>query len=128
MKAPESSYAKGIGSVATSLPLAGPDEGSFLEIFELISVWAETAHFQLPTPRGQWRGHISGSEQSWDLLLREHREILLVGLGAPLFLGTGLWMSGTPPLLAGLQGPDWTGHGLCLSHRPGQPLGGSDVG
>ena len=27
-----------------------PDEGSILEIFELISVWAETAHFQLPTP------------------------------------------------------------------------------
>ena len=47
-----SSYEKGIGSVASSLPLAGPDEGSILEILELISVWAETAHFQLPTPRG----------------------------------------------------------------------------
>ena len=52
MRAPGSSYAKGIGSVASSLPLADPDEGSILEIFELISVWAETAHFQLPTPRG----------------------------------------------------------------------------
>ena len=40
----------GIGSVASSLPLAGPDERSILGIFELISVWAETAHFQLPTP------------------------------------------------------------------------------
>ena len=52
VRAPGSSYAKGIGSVASSLPLAGPDEGSILEFFELISVWAETAHFQLPTPRG----------------------------------------------------------------------------
>ena len=40
-----SSYAKGIGSVASSLPLAGPDEGSILEFSELSSVWAETAHF-----------------------------------------------------------------------------------
>ena len=55
-------YAKGIGSVASSLPLAGPDKGSILEIFEVNSVWAETAHFQLPTPRGQWRGHICGAE------------------------------------------------------------------
>ena len=77
-----------------------------MEIFELISVWAETAHFQLPTPRGQWRGHISRSEPSWDLLLREHREPLSVGLGAPLFPGTRLWLGGTPPLLAGFQGPD----------------------
>ena len=45
-------YSKGIGSVVSSLPLAGPDEGSILENFELVSVWAETAHFQLPTPRG----------------------------------------------------------------------------
>ena len=52
VRAPGSSYLKGIGSVASSLPLAGSDEGSILEFFELISVWAETAHFQLPTPRG----------------------------------------------------------------------------
>ena len=52
VRAPGSWYAKGIGSVASSLPLVGPDEGSILEIFELISVWAETAHFQLPTPKG----------------------------------------------------------------------------
>ena len=45
-------YSKGMGSVALSLPLASPDEGLILEIFELISVWAETAHFQLPTLRG----------------------------------------------------------------------------
>ena len=69
VRAPGSSYSKGIGSVASSLPLARPDEGSILEFSELISVWAETAHFQRPTPRGQWRGHISGSERSWDLLL-----------------------------------------------------------
>ena len=30
--ASESSYSKGIGSVASSLPLAGPNKGSFLEI------------------------------------------------------------------------------------------------
>ena len=97
---------KGIGSVASSLPLAGPDEGSILEVFELVSVWAETAPFQLPTPRGQWRGHISSSEESWDLPLREHGESLSVGLGAPWFPGTRLWLGGTPPLLAGFQGPD----------------------
>ena len=42
----------GIGSIGSSLPLAGPDEGSILEVFELMLVWAETAHLQLPTPRG----------------------------------------------------------------------------
>ena len=52
VRAPRNSYSKGIGSVASSLGLAGPDEGSILENFELVSVWAETAHFQLPTPRG----------------------------------------------------------------------------
>ena len=51
VRAPGSSYLKGMGSVASSLPLDGPDEGSFLEFSELISVWAETANFQLPTPR-----------------------------------------------------------------------------
>ena len=52
VRAPLSWYSKGIGSLASYLPLAGPDEGSIVEIFELISVSAETAHFQLPTPRG----------------------------------------------------------------------------
>ena len=33
VRAPEGSYSKGIGSAASSLPLAGPDEGSTLEIF-----------------------------------------------------------------------------------------------
>ena len=42
MKGPESLYLKGIGSIALSLPLAGRDERSILEFFELISVWAET--------------------------------------------------------------------------------------
>ena len=106
VRAPGSSYAKGIGSVVSSLPLAGPDEGSTLEIFELISVLAETAHFQLPTPKGQWRGHISGSEGSWYLPLREHGQPLSVGLEASWFPGTRLWLGGTPPLLAGFQGPD----------------------
>ena len=52
VKASESWYSKDIGSVASSPPLAGVDQGSFLEFFELMSVGAETAHFQLPTPRG----------------------------------------------------------------------------
>ena len=52
MRAPESLYLKGIESAASFLPLDGPDEGLILEFFELISVWAETAHFQLTTPRG----------------------------------------------------------------------------
>ena len=38
--------------------------------------------------------------------LREHGEPLLVDLGPPWFPGTRLWMGGTPPLLAGFQGPD----------------------
>ena len=70
VRAQGSLYSKGMGSVASSLPLAGPDEGSIWEIFELMSAWAEKAHFQLPTPGGYWRGHISGSEWSWDLPLR----------------------------------------------------------
>ena len=56
VRAPGSSYSKGIGSVVSSLPLAGPDEGSILEFFKLISVWAETAHFQLPTSGGLMAG------------------------------------------------------------------------
>ena len=32
VRAPGSLYSKGIGSVASSLPLAGPDEGSIWEI------------------------------------------------------------------------------------------------
>ena len=52
VRASVSLYLKGVGSTASSLPVAGPDERSRLEFFELISVWAETAHFQLPTPRG----------------------------------------------------------------------------
>ena len=52
VRAPGISYLEGIGAVALSLPLVGLDEGSILEFSELISVWAETAHFQLPTPRG----------------------------------------------------------------------------
>ena len=106
VRAPDSAYSEGIGSVASSLPLASPDKGSILEFLELISVWAETAHFQLPTPGGCWRGHISSSERSWDLPLREHGELLLVGLEALWFRGTRLWLGGTPPLLAGFQGPD----------------------
>ena len=33
-------------------------------------------------------------------------EPLLVGLRAFWFPGTRLWLGGTPPLLAGFQGPD----------------------
>ena len=36
--------------------------------------------------------------------------------------------AGHPPLWAGVQGPDWAGHGLCLSPSPCQPLRGSDLG
>ena len=32
------------------------------------------------------------------------------------------------PLLAGFQGRDCAGHGLCLSPRPHQPLRGSNLG
>ena len=40
------------------------------------------------------------------MLLREQRESLSVDPGAPWFSGTRLWLGGTPPLLAGFQGPD----------------------
>ena len=112
MRAPHSSYLKGIGSVASSPPLAGPDEGSILGFFELISVWAETAHLQLPTPRGKWRGLMSGSDGSWDLPLREHREPLWVGLGAPLFPGTRLWLGGACP-------PYWQGFRVRIEQGMG---------
>ena len=36
---------KGIGSVASSLPLAGPYEGSIWEFLELISVWLKQPIF-----------------------------------------------------------------------------------
>ena len=101
---PESWYLKGIGSVASSLPLDGPDKWSTLEFFEVISVWAETAHFQLPTPTELWRGHISGSDRSWELPLMEHGERLSVGLGAPWFRGNRLWLGGTPSPIGRVSG------------------------
>ena len=52
VRAPAILYVKGRGSVASFPPLAGPDKGSILEFFELKPVWAETAHFLLPVPRG----------------------------------------------------------------------------
>ena len=104
MRAPESSHLKGIGSVASSLPLACPDEGSLLEFFELTSVWAETAHFQLPTPRGEERGPISSSERSQNLPLRGHGGPPLVGFGAALFPGTRLWLGGTPSPIGRVSG------------------------
>ena len=58
----------------------------------------------------------------------EHREPLSVGFGAHSLPGTRLWLCGTPLPLAGFQGPDGAGHGLCLSPRPYQPLRGSDLG
>ena len=60
--------------------------------------------------------------------LREHRKLPSIGLGVTWFPRTGLWLGVTPPLLAGFQGPDRAGHGLCLSPRPHQPLRGSDLG
>ena len=39
-------------------------------------------------------------------MLREHGEPLSIGLGVTWFPGTRLWLGGTPPLLAGFQGPD----------------------
>ena len=71
---------------------------------------------------------MSRSERSWDLPLRGHREPLLVGLGVLWLPGARLWLGDTPPLLAGFQGPDSAGHGLCLSPRPHQLLRGSDLG
>ena len=48
-------------------------------------------------------GHISGSEGSWDLPLKEHRVPLSVGLGSPWFPGTRLWLGKTPPYWQGFR-------------------------
>ena len=104
VRAPGSLYLKSILSDVSSLPLAGPNEGSISEFFELISVWAETAHFQLPTPRGEWRGLISGSKRSWDLPLGEHRQSLSVSPRAAWFTGTRLWLGGTPSPIGRVSG------------------------
>ena len=104
VEGPESLYLMGIGSVASSLPLAGPNKGSILEFFEPISVLAETAHFQVRTPEGEWRGLISGSEGCWDLLLGEHSELLSAVLGVSWFPGTRLWLGGTPSPIGKVSG------------------------
>ena len=118
MKGPESSYLKGIGSVASSLPLAGPEEGSILEFFELISVWAETAHFQPPTP-GEKGGAFSLAQRGVATCrsgsIGDHRPLTLVLLG---FQELACGWAGHPPLLAGFQGPDWAGHGFQSGKDP----------
>ena len=106
VRAVGSLYSKGMGSDASSLPLAGPHERSILELFELTSVWAETAHFQLPTPRGYWRGLISSSERSPDLPLRERRDPLWLALECLGLQEHTCGWAKHPPLLAGFQGPD----------------------
>ena len=117
-----------VWSSASSLPLAGLDKGSILEFFELTSVWAETAHFQLPTPRGYWRGPIPGSKRSWDLLLGEHEERSSVGLGVPWAPGTRLWLGGPPSPIDRVSGFGLGRAWVVLEPRPCQPLGGSDLG
>ena len=57
--------------------------------------------------------------------MRSHRLSALEPLGSQ---GLTCGWAVLPPLSAGFQGPDCVGHGLCLSPRPRQPLGGSDLG
>ena len=104
VRAPQSLYLRGIGSVASFLPLVCSHQGSILEFFELIAVWAETAHFQLPTPRGYWRGLIPGAKENWDLPLRKHKEPASVDLGATWFPGTRLWLGETPSPVGRVSG------------------------
>ena len=84
MRALDGSSLRVIGSVASSLALAGPDKGSILEFFELMSVWAETAHSQLPTPRGFWQGLISGSKGDLEPAIRGASEATVGGPWSPL--------------------------------------------
>ena len=49
-------------------------------------------------------GLLSGSEGSWDLPLREHREPLWVGLGDSWFPGTRLWLGGIHPPIGRVSG------------------------
>ena len=109
--APEISYLKRRESVASSLPLDGPDKGSILEFFELTSVWAETAHFQLPTPRGKWRVPISDPRGSWDLPLEGHGEPLWVGLG-PLLASRNSPVAGRDTLPYGQGFRVWFDQGM----------------
>ena len=121
-------YSKGTGLAASPLPSYGPAEGSILDLFEPKSGWAETAHFQPPTPRGYWRGHISGSEGSWDEPSEEHREPLSVGLGAHWLPGTRLWLVGTPLPWQGSRVNFGQVRGLCLNPRTCAPLRRWDPG
>ena len=106
MRAPGSLYSKGIGSVASSLPLAGPNEGSILEIFELMSVWAEQPIFSYQLLGDNGGAIFPARMGSWDLRLGEHRGFMSASLGVPWFQRTRLWLGETPPPLAGFQGPD----------------------
>ena len=64
----------------------------------------------------------------WDLPLREHREPLSVGLGAPWFPGTHLWLGGTPSPIGRVSGSGLGRAWVVLEPLPCQPLGGSDLG
>ena len=90
--------------MSSFLPLAGLEEGSVQEFFKLVSVWAETAHSQLPTPRGYWQALIFGSKVSWDLPSKEHEGPLLVGLGVTWIPGTRLSLGGTPSPIGSVSG------------------------
>ena len=58
----------------------------------------------------------------------EHGEPLSVGLGAPWFPGTRLWLGGTPSPIGRVSGSGLGRAWLCLSPRPRQPLRGTDLG
>ena len=117
-------FLKGIGSVASCLPLFGPDEGSILEFFELMSVWAETAHSQLPTPRGYWQRLISGPKRTWDPQSREQRELLSICLGASWFPGTSLWLGGTPSPIGRVAGSGLSSAWVVFEPPPLPATGG----
>ena len=106
VRAPETSYVKGIGSVASYLPLAGPDKGSILEFFELYQFGLKQPIFSYQL-LGDFGG-ASSPAQSEVGTCREgsmgsYRRYALEHLGSQ---EPAYGWAGHPPLLAGFWGPD----------------------
>ena len=108
---------EGTGLVFLPLSLYGPSEGRILHFLESKSGWAETAHFQPQNPRGYWRGHVSGSEASWEGPTEEHMELMLAGPAADRFTGTRPWLVETLLPWQRSRVNSWQVRPLCPSPR-----------
>ena len=114
--------------VFSPLPFFGARNGPILQLFEPTSGWAEKAYFQLATPRGYWRGHISRSEGSSDKQSEEHKELPSSRLGADWLPGAPLWLVGTLPPWQGSTFNPWQVRVFPLNPRTCLPLERWDLG